>query len=401
MTWLKRLWRRKELEQQLAKELRFHIEERVSALRKAGISDSDARRQARAEFGADEQIKEECRDARGTLWIESTLQDLKHSARTLRKTPAFTFAAVATLALGIGANTAVFQLLDAVRLRSLPVAHPAELASIRIGNGRAMGIAHYPDNLSYPLFEQVRRRQQGFSGVFAWDSGFGSERIGQGAQVRRVPALHVSGDFFSTLGISPAAGRLFRAEDDVRGCPAPGVVLGYGFWQREYGGQPAAIGSRLVVEDQPLEIIGVAPAEFSGAEVGRGFDLALPLCSHSILTHGDTAPFDRRDYSWLNVMGRLKPGWTLARASAQLQAISPDLMKATVPSGYNRASLDRYLGFRLAAIAGATGISRLRDEYDRSLWMLLGLTGLVLLIACANLANLMLARSSARQREVA
>src|SRR5581483_6604639 len=190
-------------------------------------------------------------------------------------------------------------------------------------------------------------------------------------------------------------------EDDVRGCPAPALVLGYGFWQREYGGQSGAIGSRLVVDDHPLEIIGVAPPDFYGPEVGRGFDIALPLCSHTVLHHGDTAPFERRDYSWLNVMGRLKPDWTLARASEQLQAISPDLMKATVPSGYSKASLDRYLRFRLTAVAGATGVSRLRDEYDRSLWMLLGLTGLVLLIACANLANLMLARSRAREREVA
>src|ERR1700761_8958654 len=184
MTWWQRLWRRNELEQQLAKELRFHIDERVSTLRNAGLGDIEARRQARVEFGGDQQIKEQCRDARGTLWIESTLQDLKHAARALRKSPAFTFAAIATLALGIGANTAVFQLLDAVRMRSLPVARPDELARIQIDNVRGFGVAHYPDNLSYPLFEQVRQHQQGFSGVFAWDSGYGSERIGQGAQVR-------------------------------------------------------------------------------------------------------------------------------------------------------------------------------------------------------------------------
>ena len=401
MTWWQRLWRRNELEQQLGKELQFHIEERVLALRQAGVSEREARRQARQEFGGVEQIKEACRDARGTLWIESSLQDLRYSARSLRKTPAFTLAAIATLALGIGANTAIFQLLDAVRLRSLPVVEPQKLARIQIANGHGFGVSHYPDNLSYPLFQQIREHQQAFSGILAWDSGYGSERIGQGAQSRRVPVLRVSGEFFSTLGVPPAAGRLFRPEDDLRGCAAPTVILGYGFWQSEFGGQLSAIGSRLVVQNQPLEIIGVAPAGFSGPEVGPNFDLALPLCSRTILHFGDTASFDRRDYSWLNVMGRLQPGWTLARASEHLQAISQDLMQATVPTGYSRGSLDRYLRFRLEAVPGATGVSRLREQYDRSLWLLLGLTGLVLLIACANLANLMLARAGAREREVA
>ncbi|HEV3198988.1 MAG TPA: ABC transporter permease, partial [Bryobacteraceae bacterium] len=294
-----------------------------------------------------------------------------------------------------------FQLLDAVRLRSLPVAEPHRLAQIQIPGKGGFGVSHYSDNLSYPLFEQIREHQQAFSGVLAWDSGYGTERIGPREQARHVPVLRVSGEFFSTLGVPPAAGRLLGPEDDRRGCPSPTVVLGYTFWQTEFAGQLSAIGSRLVVDDQPLEIVGVTPAGFSGPEVGPNFDLALPLCSISTLHFGDQAPFDRRDYSWLNVMGRLKPGWTLARASEHLQAISRDLMQATVPSGYGRRSLERYLGFRLAAFPGATGVSRLREEYDQSLWLLLGLTGLVLLIACANLANLVLARAGAREREFA
>jgi hypothetical protein len=178
VTWWQRLWRRNELEQQLGKELQFHIEERVLALRQAGVSEREARRQARQEFGGVEPIKEACRDARGTLWIESSLKDLRYSARSLRKTPAFTLAAIATLALGIGANTAIFQLLDAVRLRSLPVVEPQKLARIQIANGHGFGVSHS----------------------------------------RRVPVLRVSGEFFSTLGVPPAAGRLFRPEDDLRGC---------------------------------------------------------------------------------------------------------------------------------------------------------------------------------------
>jgi len=400
MNWWQRFWRRKELERQLSKELQFHIAERIAALRSTGVSESEAHRQALAEFGGLQQSKEACRDERRTHWIESTLQDIRYTARVLRRTPAFTFAAIATLALGIGANTAIFQLLDAVRLRSLPVAEPHRLAQIRIGNGRGFGVSHYPDNLSYPLFEQIRDHQQALSGLAAWDSGYGSESVGKGNQVRGVPVLRVSGDFFSTLGISPAAGRLIRPEDDLRGCPAPAVALSYAFWQSEFAGQLSAIGRRLIVDHQALEIIGVTPAGFAGPEVGRKFDLALPLCSLSTL-HGDTVSFNRRDFFWLNVMGRLNPGWTFTRATEQLQSMSPDIMQATAPTGYSSGSLARYLRFRLAAFPGATGVSRLREEYDRSLWVLLGLTGLVLLIACANLSNLVLARASAREREFA
>jgi predicted permease len=401
MTWWQRLRRGNDLERQLDRELRFHLEERIAALRQTGLDEEDARRQARQELGGVEQTKEACRDARGTGWVAAALQDLRYSARGLRKTPAFTLAAVATLALGMGANTAIFQLLDAVRLRKLPVAEPQRLAQIEIGNDHAFGISHYPDNLSYPLFQQVREHQQAFSGIFAWDSASVSARIGQADQARRVPMLRVSGDFFSTLGLAPAAGRLFRPEDDVRACPSPTVVLGYRFWQSEFGGRSAAIGSRLVVEDHPLEIVGVTPAGFSGPEVGPEFAIALPLCSRTTLDYGNTSWFDRRDAAWLNVMGRLKPGWTLAAASAHLQAISPGLMRATEPTGYSSAALSRYLKFSLAAVRGETGVSRLRNAYDQSLWLLLGLTGLVLLIACANLANLMLARSGAREREFA
>ncbi len=153
------------------------------------------------------------------------------------------------------------------------------------------------------------------------------------------------------------------------------------------------------MQGRPLEVIGVTPPGFAGTEVGLRFDLALPLCSMAVLNTGDRDAFDRSDYSWLNVIGRLKRGWTFARASGHLRAISPGLMHATLPSGYSPDTLGHYLDLRLEAISGATGVSRLREEYDRSLWLLLGLTGLVLLIASANLSNLMLARARARERE--
>jgi putative ABC transport system permease protein len=331
---------------------------------------------------------------RATTYIENLIRDLQYALRMLAKAPVFTVAATATLALGIGANTAIFQLLDAVRLRTLPVPEPHRLAQIQIPKMN-FGILEGEDNLSYPLYREIRANQQAFSEIAAWNSGYATMRLGQGAETRQVSVLAVTGEFFSTLGISPAAGRLLRSDDDFRGCTAPGVVLSYRFWQSEFGGSPSAIGARLLVQGRPLPVVGVAPGGFAGPEVGSRFDLATPLC----FPYRETNAFDRPDQSWLIVMGRLKPGWTLARASEHLRAISPGLMRATLPSGYARDYLNHYLQFRLEAISGATGVSQLRQEYDRSLRLLLGLTALVLLIACANLSNLMLARAGARARE--
>jgi predicted permease len=339
--------------------------------------------------------------------VDSTLQDIRYSLRSLKKSPAFTVAALCTLALGIGANTAIFQLLDAVRLRNLPVPNPRQLARIEVRNGTGgWGITRNPFNLTYPIWEQIRDQQEAFSGVLAWTREV--LRIGEGAQTHRVSGLLVTGDFFSTLQLQAAAGRLFNRADDQRGCTAPGVVLSYPFWQSQFGGQLSAIGSKLILFGHPFPVIGVTPARFSGLEVGRNFDVALPICSYRVIDAGnfgvpgnDTDRFKRRDLFWLTVMGRLRSGRNFAQASGQLQTISPGIFEATLPAGYSAASLATYKRFRLQAVPAGNGVSELRDQYDTSLWLLLGTTGLVLLIACANLGNLMLARASARQREFA
>ena len=307
----------------------------------------------------------------------------------------------------MGANTAIFQLIEAVRLRSLPVPNPQQLARVEIRNGNGgFGVTDDFYDLTYPLWREIRNRQQAFSSVFAWT--LDRFRIGVGAQTRPAPSLLVTGEFFSALEVPPAAGRLFSRDDDRPACAAPGVVLSYAFWQSEFGGRSSAIGSRLVVMDHPLEVIGVAPPTFFGLEVGKKFDLALPLCAlkalqlgdtPAVANHSETPNFERRDYFWLTVMGRLKPGWTIAQVSDHLQAISPGLFAATVPTGYAVRSLEAYKKLRLEAVPARNGVSLLRSRYDTSLWLLLGITGLVLLIACANLANLMLARAGARQRE--
>jgi predicted permease len=339
-----------------------------------------------------------------TLWtgIEQLLDDFRHALRTMRGSPAFTAVALLSLSLGIGANTAIFELVNAVRLRNLPVPDPQELARIEIrGGNRGMGISGDESQLTYPLFLQIRDHQQAFSGLLAWSSSGETFLVGEGTQAHRVPGLLVSGDFFQTLRILPTAGRLLTPDDDRTGCAAPGAVLSYGFWQSEFGGQSSAIGRWLTVEGHPFQIVGVAPANFAGLEVGRNFDFALPLCANSsVLPAWEASPL-RTDVYWLSVLGRLKPGWSVAQASQHLQAITPPLLEATLPVGYTTESVNRYRELRLESVPAANGTSFLRNQYDTALWLLLGITGLVLLIACSNLANLTLARATVRQREFA
>jgi len=331
-------------------------------------------------------------------WEDAMIQDLRFGVRMLLKNKGFTAVAILSLALGIGANTAIFQLLDAVRLRTLPVRAPHELIEVRMADmeGARGGIWREP-SVSFPIWEQIRDRQQAFSGIFAW--GTDTANLAPGGEVRPARMLYVSGDFYNTLGVNAARGRVFTNTDDQRGCAAPGVIISHDFWQREYGGDTNVIGRQLTLADRSFEVIGVAPANFFGMEVGRSFDLSLPICAASLVRGNN------RMYSgimwWLTVNGRLKPGWTMEQAAAHTQTISPDLFAAALPADYPPVSVKPYLDSRLSTVAAGAGISHLREKYEQPLWLLLAIAGLVLLIACANLANLLMARASAREREIA
>jgi len=396
---IRAIFRRSRVEQELDEELRFHLDRQAEKHFRTGTAPQEAARRARLDLGGLDQVKEETRDARGVSAIEASLRDLRYAARVLRKSPAFTAVAVLSLALGMGANTAIFQLVDAVRLRTLPVQNPGELAEVRIGDrGPAGGNFNRDEALTNPIWEQVREHRQSFSSIFAWADD--AIDISPGEEIRVVPNLWVSGAFFSALHVQPLVGRVFTPADDRRGCGFPGAVISYAFWQREFGGVASAVGRKLSIGAIPVEIIGVTPASFFGLEVGQSFDVALPICSEAAL-RGASSRLDDGNTWWLTVMGRLKPGTSLERATSQLASLSPGVFAATLPARYPPQNIQGYLGMRLEAVPAATGISRLRGQYSDPLWLLLALAAFVLLIACANLANLMLARSSAREREIA
>jgi len=326
--------------------------------------------------------------------------DLRFAGRMLSKNRGFTAVAVLSVALGIGANTAIFQLVNAVRLKTLPVRNAEQLVTVRLTDMEAArGSKPSPYGaVTNPIWEQIRDRQEGFSGILAWSRN--DFNLAQGGEVRWAKGLWVSGDFFNVLGVQPELGRVLTTADDQRRCTAPGAVISHSFWQREYGGDASVLGRKVTLNDKPFEIIGVTPASFFGLEVGRTFDVALPICADAIIS-GKNNRLDSGFNWWLMITGRLKPGWTISQATAQLQSISPSLFQQTLPPNYPPVSVNKYLESKLKAVAGGAGYSTLRESYERPLWLLLAIAGLVLLIACANLANLLLARASTREREIA
>lgn len=326
--------------------------------------------------------------------MESLLQDLRFALRMLRKFPGFTAVAVLTLALGIGANTAIFSLIDAVMLRVLPVERPDELLQLERQDPRYAAGAS--SGFSNPLWEQVRDQQNVFSGVFAW--GNDEFDLARGGTVHPAEGSFVSGDFFTTLGLRPAAGRLITNSDDYRGCPAV-AVLSYGFSQGHYGGANGAIGNILSLNDHPFKVIGVAPPGFYGMDVGRESQVFAPICASAIL---GAQSLEARSLWWLNVAGRIKPGINRARLIARLRVLSPRIFTAALPQYWPADQQRSFAEEKLEATSAATGTSVvLRQKFDQPLQVLMAIVGLVLLIACANVASLMLTRGVAREKEIA
>lgn len=393
---LRSLFRRNAVESEADAELRFHFEQQVEKNIKAGLTREEALRRARIDFGGHEQLKEEIREARGVNLIETLFQDVRYGLRILGRTPVISCISILSLALGIGANTAIFSLIDTVMLRMLPVQRPEELSQLQIQDPKS-GNDEGDTTFSNPLWEELRNRQDVFSGMFAWNST--QFDLAQGGTVHDVNGLFASGDFFRTLGVRPAIGRLITTADDTRGCSGV-AVLSYGFWQDHFGGAQSAVGSTLSLDNHIFDVVGVSAPGFFGVDVGSKFDVAIPICTAAIFD-GPRTRLERGSWWWLQVIGRTKPSLTPEQLKADLAVLSPQIFAATMPQDYDPKEQQEYVKQWFETTPAGTGTSYLRRQFDEPLNILMGVVGLVLLIACANIASLMLARASARHKEIA
>jgi predicted permease len=392
MPWISQLWnaiRSNRHSRDIDREMAFHVAERIDDLVAGGMTLETAEREARRRFGHSSALKERTRDVDVAAWLDTLAADVRYAFRALRASPGFTAVAMLSLALGIGANTAIFTLINAVMLQAIPVSRPDQLVSIS-RDGR---------NLTHAIWEELRARQTVFSGAFAYAST-GAD-LSNGGESHGTSVGFVTGEFFSMLGVGPALGRALTPEDDrVSSCQNVAVVSD-AFWRTELGASPNAVGRAITLDGHAFQIVGVTPPSFFGIEIGYHIPVWVPMCSEQTLRResGNTSSMARI------VIGRMKPDVTLAAVNAQLDALWPPILEATVQYSARRSGIllspDEYRKTRFQAKSFTNGDPALRNTYGDALVALMGVVGVVLLIACANVANLLLARATARQREIA
>lgn len=408
-SWARAGLRRSKMEREMDAELRFHIERRTEDFIRDGHSSDEAVRLARAEFGGIEARKEECREALGLRLIDEVASDLRYAVRQLRHSRTFTTVAVLTLALGIGANTAIFSLMEAALWKSIPARNPEQLRmfSWRSGprivmngiNGRTRQTPTgqtTSTSFSYRAFLELQRQNQAFETVFAFKPIARATALIDG-KAELVKGQLVSGTFYEGVGIVPILGRPIDARDDTRTTTETVALISNGFWARRFGRDPSVLGRHVAINNLPVTIVGVNPADFTGVEPGENPDVYLPLAQELPLLQrpGSTVAWmDIPALWWLPVMGRLKPGVREVDAEASMGLAFQQAVRASLPAQADRDQPT------LEILSGARGYDGLSEDFRTPLLVLFSFVGVVLLIACTNIASLLLSRAAARQREI-
>ena len=408
MSWTQRVWfklqtlfDRERVAQQLDEELQFHLDQQTAENVAAGMSKEEARYAAMRLFGNATVLKEETRDAWGWITLEQIAQDLRYGFRSLRKSPLFTAVAVLTLAFGIGANTAIFSLMDQVLLQSLPVKHPEQLVLVA-ERGTRFGDSWGDNDISYPMYRDFRDGNHVFSGMFCRYPT--SVSLGYGDRTDRVEAELVSGSYFPVLGVAAVIGRTLTPDDDRVPGGHPIAMLSYSFWQKRFSSDQSIVGKQIVLNGYTFTVIGVSQAGFDGVELGYKSKVFIPMMMQLQMTPLSDR-LEARNLSWVTAFGRLKAGVAIARAKASLQPLMHNILEVELqePSLQHYSDYDRaqFLKNSVDLLPGSQGWSGLREHMQTPLWVLAALSGAVLLLACANLANLLLARATTREREMA